>query len=108
MLEKIVVNQILIERCLNRMKEDSEAVYLAIDTNTEQWNEIIKLIYEKYPNLKGVVCIEDLISYLLYSIEENSLESGEQIVEYAELVGEIVAKFIRGVSKIRGGPVNEG
>lgn len=85
------------------MQEPSEAVSLAIDVNTEQWDEIVDLIYEKYPNLIGVVNIQDLIDNLLFAIEEKSLESGDQVMEYAELVGDIIARFVRGVSKIRGG-----
>lgn len=108
MLEKMVVNQVLMEKCLNRMQEPSDAVYLASEANEDQWSEITDLIYEKYPNLVGVVDILDLITNLLFAIEEKSLERGDQVVEYAELVGDVVARFIRGVDKIRGGSVNEG
>ena len=103
MLEKMVVNQVLMEKCLNRMQEPSDAVYLASEANEDQWSEIADLIYEKYPNLVGVVDILDLITNLLFAIEEKSLEGGDQVVEYAELVGDVVARFVRGVSKIRGG-----
>lgn len=108
MLEKMIENQILIEKCLNRMQEPSEVVDLAIDANIDQWGNLVNLIYEKYPGLVGVINIQDFIDYLLYAIEEKSLESGDQVVEYAELVSDVVARFIRGVDKIRGGSVNEG
>ena len=107
MLEKMVVNQILMQKCLNRVQKPSEVIDLAIEVNIDQWNEIIDLIYEKYPSLVGVIDIQNFINDLLFTIEEKSLERGDQVVEYAELVGDVAARFIRGVAKIRGGSVNE-
>lgn len=97
-IRKIVYNQILNEIGLNLIKVQEEYTKLGqllIDNNNDQWDNVIQLIYQRYPFVKGDIMAQQFIFGVLISIKMTRIENWdvEDINDLADLISDIVVRF---------------
>lgn len=87
-------------------KEQGELIESAMANNIDQLDDIIDLIYDKYPEIEGHVVVSELVEYFLDLIDNETLKKFGAVdgyVDYAELVADVVIRFIEGYNKIIAG-----
>ena len=87
-------------------KEQGELIESAMANNIDQLDDIIDLIYDKYPEIDGHVVVSELVEYFLGLIDNETLKKFGAVdgyVDYAELVADVVIRFIEGYNKIIAG-----
>lgn len=105
-LTRLVSNNITMELLSDKMvrlagNKTVNLNELFVDTVNANWDEIIELIYEVYPEIRGRVCLIDYISEMIgYANELGVDDTREDIEGVAILVAENIMNFVEGYNNI--------
>ena len=109
-IERLLERQILNELYLNALaiKGEGQEVESAMSNSIDQLDDIIDLIYDKYPEIEGYVVVSELVEYFLELIDNETLkkfgvDGYAGYADYAELVADVVIRFVEGYNKIIAG-----
>lgn len=88
------------------MKGEGEEIESAMSNSIDQLDDIVDLIYDKYPEIEGHVVVSELVEYFLELIDNETLKKFGAVdgyTDYAELVADVVIRFVEGYNKIIAG-----
>ena len=106
-IERMIVNNaimtLLVDKIAfnNRVKDISDELELAATTVNEDWDTIIDIIYDKYPEVRGRVFVMDYIDDMLnYFNDPGYVFTNEELGEIAEMIADNVLNFVEGYNQI--------
>lgn len=106
-IERMIVNNaimtLLVDKIAfnNKVKDISDELELAATTVNEDWDTIVEVIYEKYPEISGRIFVMDYIDDMLnYFNDPGCSFTNEELGEIAEMIADNVLNFVEGYNRI--------
>lgn len=106
-IERMIVNNaimtLLVDKIAfnDKVKDISDELELAATTVNEDWDTIVDVIYDKYPEVRGRILVMDYIDDMLnYFNDPGCSFTNEELGEIAEMIANNVLNFVEGYNRI--------